>query len=231
MEADERKDSDGGTRREEREESAPRRFRERSHDGGEERPPRDRRRDRSHDDEGERHSRHQQEDSRRDRGSSVDRPWRESSEGHEDGDRRRKEHRRGHRGGSRSRDPAFDSLASTDRKKKRVEEKEKQACTIFVGDLDPSSTAEQLTGLFKKFGNVLTAKIKDDHCYGFVTFDKRESAEAAIAAGQRQDGIDLLSNKQVRQKQRVHGFYYLEGLRFGVYGLGLSQGLRFRGLG
>lgn len=223
MEADERKDSDGGTRREEREESAPRRVRERSHDGGEERPPRDRRRERSRDDDGERHPRQQQEDGRRrDRGSSLDRPWRETSEGHEDGDRRRKEHRRGHRGGSRSRDPAFDSLASTDRKKKRVEEQEKQACTIFVGDLDPSSTAEQLTGLFKKFGNVLTAKIKDDHCYGFVTFDKRESAEAAIAAGQRQDGIDLLSNKQVRQSQRVYGFYYLQGSSFVVYVLGFQ---------
>jgi hypothetical protein len=43
---------------------------------------------------------------------------------------------------------------------------------------------------------VLTAKIKDDHCYGFVTFDKRESAEAAIAAGQRQDGIDLITEQQ-----------------------------------
>lgn len=210
MEADERKESDGGTRRvegeerEDRGESAPRRWI-----------------DRSHDDEGERPSKLEDSRRRRDRGSSLDRPWRETSECHEDGDRRRREHRRGHRGGSRSRDPsrdpAFDSLTSTDRKKKRVEEKEKQACTIFVGDLDPSSTAEQLTGLFKKFGNVLTAKIKDDHCYGFVTFDKRECAESAIAAGQRQDGIDLLNNKQVRQRQRVHGFCFLQSSRFGLW--------------
>jgi hypothetical protein len=88
-------------------------------------------------------------------------------------------------------------LASTDRKKKRIEEKEKQACTVFVGDLDPETTAEQLTGLFCKFGNVLSSKIKENHCYGFVTFEKRESAESAIAAGQQRDGIELLNGKQV----------------------------------
>lgn len=119
------------------------------------------------------------------------------------------EHRRGHhRGGSRNRDyrergnrdskSGYDSLASTDKKKKRIEDKEKQPCTIFVGDLDPDTTAEQLTELFKKFGSVEKSKIKENHCYGFVTFDKRLSAEAAIAVGQTPDGIELLNGKQVR---------------------------------
>lgn len=118
------------------------------------------------------------------------------------------EHRRGHhRGGSRNRDyrergnrdskSGYDSLASTDKKKKRIEDKEKQPCTIFVGDLDPDTTAEQLTELFKKFGSVEKSKIKENHCYGFVTFDKRLSAEAAIAVGQTPDGIELLNGKQV----------------------------------
>ena len=153
---------------------------------------------------------------RRDREGPYERPrgdeWRERDGGEverkREGDRR--EHRRGplRRGGSRNReskepgnrDPSvgYDSLNSTDRKKKRIEEKEKQACTVFVGDLDPETTAEQLSGLFKKFGNVLTAKIKENHCYGFVTFDRRETAEAAIAACQKADGIELLNGKQVR---------------------------------
>lgn len=125
-----------------------------------------------------------------------------------DGDwRDRREHRRGqHRGGSRSRESrergnpssSYDSLASTDWKKRRIEEKEKQANTIFVGDLDPETTAEQLTGLFCKFGSVVRSKIKENHCYGFVTFEKRASAESAIAAGQKADGIELLNGKQVR---------------------------------
>jgi RNA recognition motif-containing protein len=44
-------------------------------------------------------------------------------------------------------------MMSTDRKKRRIEEEEKQACTIFVGDLNPETSAKQLTGLFKRFEN------------------------------------------------------------------------------
>lgn len=114
----------------------------------------------------------------------------------EEGGDREKQQRRGQRGGSRSRSHS-DSLNSTDRKKKRIEESKRQESTIFVGDLDPETTAEQLTGLFKRFGCVLSSKIKENHCYGFVTFEKKQSAEAAIAAGQNRDGIELLNGKQV----------------------------------
>lgn len=144
-----------------------------------------------------------QEENRGDRRTETDE--------HESGQGRKKQ-RRGHRGGggTGSREPSalgnrdlngkFDNFSSTNRKKTRVDEKEKerQSCTIFVGDLDPMVTAEQLTSLFQKFGTVLSAKIKDNHCYGFVTFDKRDCAEAAIGAGQKEDGIPLLNNKQVR---------------------------------
>ena len=115
-----------------------------------------------------------------------------------EGEWRRKQQRRQQlRGGSMNRQSRERGI-ETGRKKKRIEEKEKQACTIFVGDLDPETTAEQLTGLFKRFGSVMSSKIKENHCYGFVAFDKREAAEAAIAAGQNQDGIELLNGKQVR---------------------------------
>jgi hypothetical protein len=78
-----------------------------------------------------------------------------------EGDRREHWWNRQHRGGSRiweckeqgNQDPSDDSLMSTDRMKRRIEEKEKQACTIFVGDLNPETSAKQLTGLCKRFEN------------------------------------------------------------------------------
>lgn len=122
-----------------------------------------------------------------------------------EGDRREQRRGQQHRGevrnresrGRGSRELGYDSLLSTDRKKKRIEEKDRQASTIFVGDLDPETTAEQLSELFKKFGSVMTSKIKENHCYGFVTFDKKGAAETAIAASQNPDGIESLNGKQV----------------------------------
>lgn len=68
----------------------------------------------------------------------------------------------------------------------------------FRGRLGFLHLAEQLTGLFMKFGGVHSAKIKENNCYGFVTFEKRECAEAALSAGKQPDGIELLNGKQVR---------------------------------
>lgn len=155
------------------------------------------------------HGERKRRDRDRDRDES-ERPRKERDSGDREWRREReREPRRGHqhRGGSRNRESrergnnpssSYDSLASADRKKKRIEEKAKQDSTIFVGDLDPDTTAEQLTGLFCKFGSVVSAKIKENHCYGFVTFEKREAAEAAIATGQNPDGIELINGKQVR---------------------------------
>lgn len=67
----------------------------------------------------------------------------------------------------------------------------------FRGRLGFLHLAEQLTGLFMKFGGVHSAKIKENNCYGFVTFEKRECAEAALSAGKQPDGIELLNGKQV----------------------------------
>ncbi|KAA6377837.1 MAG: hypothetical protein EZS28_026636, partial [Streblomastix strix] len=57
---------------------------------------------------------------------------------------------------------------------------------IFVGDLDSEVTEEELTNLFALFGTVQKATIKKDKFttrslgYGFVYFDKAESAQLVL---------------------------------------------------
>jgi len=113
-----------------------------------------------------------------------------------------------------TRSKRYQSFGSSkkDGSQRTVDEKEKQRCTIFVGDLDSATTPHDLTSLFEKFGKVLSSKIKDGLCYGFVTFDTRECAEAAVAAGQREGGITLPNNntKQV-SIQHLLLYIYLRG--------------------
>jgi len=113
-----------------------------------------------------------------------------------------------------TRSKRYQSFGSSkkDGSQRTVDEKEKQRCTIFVGDLDSATTPHDLTSLFEKFGKVLSSKIKDGLCYGFVTFDTRECAEAAVAVGQREGGITLPNNntKQV-SIQHLLLYIYLRG--------------------
>lgn len=53
--------------------------------------------------------------------------------------------------------------------------------TVFVGNLDPSVTEDQLHNHFQGFGNIIQVKIPPNRGCGFVKYDNRESAEKALA--------------------------------------------------
>jgi RNA recognition motif-containing protein len=53
--------------------------------------------------------------------------------------------------------------------------------TVFVGNLDPSVTEEQLGNHFQGFGTIVQIKIPPNRGCGFVKFETREAAEKALA--------------------------------------------------
>jgi len=54
--------------------------------------------------------------------------------------------------------------------------------TVFVGNLDPSVTEDQLHNHFQGHGNIIQVKIPPNRGCGFVKYDNRESAERALAS-------------------------------------------------
>jgi RNA recognition motif-containing protein len=56
--------------------------------------------------------------------------------------------------------------------------------TVFVGGLAPGVPEQTLAELFQPFGNIFNVKIPPGKGCGFIKFEKREDAEAAIAAMQ-----------------------------------------------
>lgn len=58
---------------------------------------------------------------------------------------------------------------------------------LYVKNLVPSVTSAQLEGIFCKYGTILSCKVAEDNNgkskgFGFVQFDKEDSAIAAINA-------------------------------------------------
>jgi len=53
--------------------------------------------------------------------------------------------------------------------------------TVFVGNLDPSVSEEQLKSHFQSFGTIVQIKIPPNRGCGFVKFETREAAEHALA--------------------------------------------------
>lgn len=57
---------------------------------------------------------------------------------------------------------------------------------VFVKNLDPEITSTHLQDMFGEFGTILSCKVAEQHGkskgFGFVQFDKEESAVAAVNA-------------------------------------------------
>jgi RNA recognition motif-containing protein len=66
--------------------------------------------------------------------------------------------------------------------------------TVFVGNLDPNVTEEELRQIFCQFGEILSVKIPSSRVLGFVQFAARASAEEAI---QRMQGT-VIGQQSVR---------------------------------
>ncbi|XP_021592532.1 polyadenylate-binding protein RBP47B' isoform X2 [Manihot esculenta] len=105
--------------------------------------------------------------------------------------------------------------------------------TIFVGNLDPNATEEELRQTFLQFGEIVYVKIPAGRGCGFVQFGTRASAEEAI---QRMQG-HVIGQQPVRiswgRKQDATGIwgqqvdqwsaYYGYGQGYDVYGYGATQ--------
>ncbi|CAI5976079.1 unnamed protein product [Closterium sp. NIES-65] len=92
---------------------------------------------------------------------------------------------------------------------------------VFVGDLDPATSAAELTEAFSRFGAVVHARMVELQSYGFVGFKQRAEAEAAIAAGEDGRSTIIVRDQRVRVswahgslpewKKGVGGFSFAEG--------------------
>ncbi|CAI5473285.1 unnamed protein product [Closterium sp. Yama58-4] len=92
---------------------------------------------------------------------------------------------------------------------------------VFVGDLDPATSAAELSEAFSRFGVVVHARMVELQSYGFVGFKQRAEAEAAIAAGEDGRSTIIVRGQRVRVswahgslpewKKGVGGFSFAEG--------------------
>ncbi|CAI5525855.1 unnamed protein product [Closterium sp. Naga37s-1] len=92
---------------------------------------------------------------------------------------------------------------------------------VFVGDLDPATSAAKLSEAFSRFGAVVHARMVELQSYGFVGFKHRAEAEAAIAAGEDGRSTIVVRGRRVRVswahgslpewKKGVGGFSFAEG--------------------
>lgn len=89
-----------------------------------------------------------------------------------------------------------------DAKKSVPQELKPKARKVFVGGLAPETTEKEFREYFGQFGTVVDAQIMQDHMsgrsrgFGFITFDRDESAEAVFQAGAMHD----LGGKRVEVK-------------------------------
>ncbi len=87
---------------------------------------------------------------------------------------------------------------------------------IYVGNLNYSTTDDQLNQAFAQYGAVLSAKIITDRYtdrskgFGFVEMEEDDAAEAAISAlnGQELDGRELRVSEAHDRKPRERRFQY-----------------------
>ena len=87
---------------------------------------------------------------------------------------------------------------------------------IYVGNLNYSTTDDQLNQAFAQYGGVISAKIITDRYtdrskgFGFVEMEEDDAAEAAISAlnGQDLDGRELRVSEANDRKPRERRFQY-----------------------
>ncbi|XP_051113839.1 polyadenylate-binding protein RBP47B' isoform X2 [Andrographis paniculata] len=81
--------------------------------------------------------------------------------------------------------------------------------TVYVGNLDPNVTEEELRQIFVQFGEIVYAKIPASKGCGFVQFTARTSAEEAIQRAQGavigQQAVHLSWGRSQAAKQDVAG--------------------------
>ncbi|XP_052187657.1 polyadenylate-binding protein RBP47B' [Diospyros lotus] len=112
--------------------------------------------------------------------------------------------------------------------------------TVFIGNLDPSITEEELKQIFLQFGEIIYVKIPTTKGCGFVQFASRTSAEEAIQRMQGtvigQQVVRLSWGRSPTAKQDVPGVwgqqvdpnqwssaYYGYGQGYDAYGYGTAH--------
>ena len=87
---------------------------------------------------------------------------------------------------------------------------------IYVGNLNYSTTEDQLSQSFAQYGSVVSAKIITDRYtdrskgFGFIEMEEDDAAEAAISAlnGQQLDGRELRVSEANDRKPRENRVQY-----------------------
>ncbi|KAJ0020938.1 hypothetical protein Pint_31088 [Pistacia integerrima] len=107
--------------------------------------------------------------------------------------------------------------------------------TIFVGNLDPNATEEELRQTFLHFGEIVNVKIPVGRGCGFVQFAARTSAEEAIlrvqghVIGQQQIRVswgrkqDVTGSLGAQVDQSQWSAYYGYGQGYDAYAYGATQ--------
>ncbi|KAF5931290.1 hypothetical protein HYC85_032163 [Camellia sinensis] len=112
--------------------------------------------------------------------------------------------------------------------------------TVFIGNLDPNVTEEELRQIFLQFGEIIYVKIPTSRGCGFVQFTARASAEEAIQRMQGtmigQQAVHLSWGRSPTPKQELPGVwsqqadpsqwsstYYGYGQGYDAYGYGTTH--------
>ncbi|XP_028052392.1 polyadenylate-binding protein RBP47B'-like [Camellia sinensis] len=112
--------------------------------------------------------------------------------------------------------------------------------TVFIGNLDPNVTEEELRQIFLQFGEIIYVKIPTSRGCGFVQFAARASAEEAIQRMQGtmigQQAVHLSWGRSPTPKQELPGVwsqqadpsqwsstYYGYGQGYDAYGYGTTH--------
>jgi RNA recognition motif-containing protein len=84
-----------------------------------------------------------------------------------------------------------------------------QGKTLYVGNLTPSVSREQLRDLFSGYGSVLDVKIVGDNAFGFIEMSSQTEAESAKSTlnGYNLDGTALkVDEARPKNNNRLKGY-------------------------
>jgi len=96
-------------------------------------------------------------------------------------------------------------------KKERLKKNEHSWTNVYVKNLDPNTSVEDLTKMFEKFGSITSAYIQEEDGeskgFGFINFEKHEDAKACVADSEEenmknQDGVPLYVGRAQKKSER-----------------------------
>jgi hypothetical protein len=75
------------------------------------------------------------------------------------------------------------------------------SCVLWVRNIGPSSTDNELGSVFEQFGHVTSVYIRPDRSYAFVTFSSQDSISAALSAKENKEEI-ILEGRSLKYEQK-----------------------------